>query len=141
MLGKISSESFVITKVPDEFDSNYYFLLSYIVESSSKYYNYIRKIYFSFENSQGYVLSKEYFEEEGQHRLISGFYTKKSIYICTYLSADTEIRVRAFNDSNFNQVEKSLIYKPSSFDEKIFFKDIHLKGEIGFFIYFKTKNI
>ena len=141
MFGKITSESFVITKAPDESDSNYYYLVSYIAESSSKYYNYIRKIYFSFENSQGYVLSKEFVEEEGQHRLISGFYTEKSIYICTYLSAHTVIRVKAFNDSNFNQVEKSLVYKPSSFGEKIFFKGIHLKGEIGFFIYFKTKNI
>ena len=142
MFGKIYSESFVITKAPDEPNSNnYYYLLNYIVQDSSKYYNYIRKIYFTFENSKGYSLSKEVTGEQGNHKLVSGFYTDNSIYICTYLNTDKKIKVKAYNDSNFNQAQESLVYSPNSFSEKIFFKGIHLKGEIGFFIYFKTDSI
>ena len=142
MFGKISSESFVITKTPDDPNSNnYYYLVNYIVEqSSNQYKNYIRKIYFTFEDTKGYSLKKEVIEPQGNHKLVSGFYTDNSIYICTYLNSESKIKVKAYNDSNFNQVEESLVYSPTSFGEKIFFKGIHLKGEIGFFIYFKTKN-
>ena len=142
MFGNICSESFIITKAPDEPDSNnYYYLMSYVEKSSSgKYLKNIRKIYFSFERSQGYGLScaAETEEIEG-YKLISGFYIENSIYISVYLSRGNKIIAKAYN-TDFTQAQESVVYSPNSFDEKVFFKGIHLKQKIGFFIYFKSKN-
>ena len=142
MLGNIYSESFIIIQAPNESDSNnYYYIMSYIAKSDNKFYKYINKIYFSFENSQGYEINRVVEPEEGgTDKSISGFYTEKLKYISIYLSKNTGVRIKAYN-SNFTQVEDSLLYNPNNFGERIFFKGIHLKGEIGFFIYFKTKDI
>ena len=142
MLGNIVSDSFIITKAPDESDTNnYYYLLSYVEYSSNTYYNYIRKIYFSFDNNQGYVLGREIESEEGgEHKIICGFYTENSIYISMYFSKHSYIRVKTYNSDN-TKIVKSTIYKPSNYNANIFFKGIHLKEEIGFFIYFKSDVI
>ena len=144
MFGNIFSDSFVINKAPDKSDSYYYYLVNYKnYSSNTKYYNNIKKIYFSFEKSQGYGLRSGVEPDEmNDNRLINGFYTDNSIYILTYLSrSSSTLKAKAYNNSDFTQAVKSIIYKPNSYNEKIFFKGIHLKGEIGFFIYFKSGTI
>ena len=55
MFGKIATDYFVITKTPDESNTNFYYLVSYLEHSTSKYNNYIKKLYFPFSTSQTYT--------------------------------------------------------------------------------------
>ena len=137
IFGNIISNSFSITKTPDDLNNNYYYTFSYIVCNSYAYYLNIKKLFFSFDFDSGHQV-------EGipvslgvaVQRIVSSFYTKKSIYICFYLNADKHLRINAYNSDFSNSVETS-IYDPSNYGENNFFKGIHLKDEIGFFIYFK----
>ena len=54
--GKILSDSFTFIKVPDESNSNFHYIISYITKVSTKYYLYTRKVNFSFENEKGFAV-------------------------------------------------------------------------------------
>ena len=76
----------------------------------------------------------------GEHKTINGFYSENLKYISIYLSKNNFIETKVYN-SDFTKNKISTVYKPNLFGNKIFFKGIHLKGEIGFFIYFKSDSI
>ena len=70
-------------------------------------------------------------------RSISCFYTDNNKYICFYTSNFNSLRIIVY-DNLFNSYgEKSDVYNiVLDTNENIFFKGIHLKEEICFFIYF-----
>ena len=138
IFGNLISNSFSIIKTLNESNNYYYYTFAYIVCNSNTYYLKIKKAFFSFDLSSGYQDDMEpiSFKVEVQ-RIVSSFYTKKSIYICFYLNEQKHLRIKAYNSDFSNWVETS-VYDPNYYDQNNFFKGIHLKGEIGFFIYFKT---
>ena len=137
IFGNIIANSFSINKTPDELNTHYCYTFSYIVCNYNTYYLNIKKLYFSFDLNSGHQIVGDPISFQVEvHRIVSSFYTKKSIYICFYLNGQKHLRINAFNSDLSNSVETS-IYDPSNYDQNNFFKGIHLKEEIGFFIYFK----
>ena len=136
--GNIISDSFSIIKTPDESNSKYYYTIAYVIrDNSNKYIINVKKTYFSFELNEGFKHDKEMSINVLAERIVSSFYTKKSIFICFYLSQSYNLRIRAYN-SDFSDSVRSTVYDANTYEERNFFKGIHLKGEIGFFIYFKV---
>ena len=140
IFGNLISNCFSISEMPNQLNSNYYYyIFSYIVFISDSCYFNIKKIYFSFELDKGCEsISKEYMEVAYQ-RIVSCFFTEKSLYICFYLNINKKLRIKVY-DSDFSRSVETSFYDPSSYQSDIFFKGIHFKGEIGFFIYFKENN-
>ena len=136
--GNIISDSFTILKTPEELNSKYYYTITYVIrDNSNNYIINLKKAYFSFELSGGIKHDNEMSINVLAQRIVSSFYTKKSIFICFYLSQSYNLRVRAYN-SDFSDSVRSNVYETNTYEERNFFKGIHLKGEIGFFIYFKV---
>ena len=137
MLGYVISDSFTITKYPDESNSIYYYTMTYITRNSNKYYLNIRKTYFSFDLNEGYkhVISNSS-TKVGLHRMVSCFYTEKFRYICVYLNLNYQLKIVAYI-LDFSISAEATLYETNFYDNRFFFKGIHLKGEKGFFIYFK----
>jgi len=136
MFGHIISDSFTIIKNPDTSDSNYYYTLAYIIKDGSEYKLKIKKTYFSFDLPQGYkhVIEKE--KRAQYSRSVSSFYTEKLIFICFYINGNKHLRIRAYS-SDFLELCKKNINEEYDYEYNIFLKGIHLKGEVGIFIYFK----
>ena len=136
ILGNIISDSFTIIKYPDESNSIYYYIFTYIVCNSNKYYLKIKKTYFSFDLNEGYKHVIDKSTEVKIHRMVSCFYTEKLSYICIYLNINYQLKIEVYN-LNFSISAEIILYEEMNYGNRLFFKGIHLKKEIGFFIYFK----
>ena len=113
IFGNLISNSFSIIKTLNESNNYYYYTFAYIVCNSNTYYLKIKKAFFSFDLSSGYQDDMEpiSFKVEVQ-RIVSSFYTKKSIYICFYLNEQKHLRIKAYNSDFSNSVETS-VYDPN----------------------------
>ena len=140
ILGNIISDSFSVIKTPGESNSKYYYTFAYVIRNNSntnKFMINIKKTYFSFELNGGRQHDGEMSLNVNAQRIVSSFYTKKLILILFYLSQSNNLRVRTYN-SDFSDSVRSNVYEANTYAERNFFKGIHLKEEIGFFIYFKV---
>ena len=139
-LGNIITDSFAIMKTPDESQS-YYYTLTYI--SSNNYRLNLKKVYFTYTSRQVSYnqVQQDNSLQVANHRMVSCFYTVNLIYICFYLNQSCQLNARAYK-SDLSEPIDTLVYSPFSFSstEKVFFKSIHFKGEIGFYIYFQSTN-
>ena len=140
IFGWLIGETFSVMEGPDESDSKYYYIFCYsslFSSSVSGYYLNVRKIYFSFDSSTVYHINSKKIQKVTYSRIVSSFYTENKILICFYVNENKHLMITAF-DQNFDElIGKELndteIFTP---DDRIFLKGIHLKDEIGVFIYF-----
>ena len=138
--GKIISDSFTFIKLPDESNSNYHYIISYITKVSTNYYLYTKIVNFSFENQNGFAIIIDGKSiEVADEKIVSCFFTEKLVYLCFYLNTDNKLCIRVFN-TDFSDTVRTLIYEPTDYNPYIFFKGILLKEEIGFFIFFKEST-
>ena len=142
-LGYIVTDSFALIKTPDESETIYYYTLTYIISNENDgYYLTLKKTYFSYDVGNGcnHVQQAEALQVSN-HRMVSCFYTVNLLYICFYYSLDRKLKAKVYNSdlSSLSSYETT-VYSPSSYSEKYFFKSIHFKGEIGFYIYFFQNN-
>ena len=135
--GNIYTNTFSVSKSSDQSNSSYYYIFGYLSKGSNSSYLGIRKTYFSFELSNGFKHEKTInFTEISLMKSISCFFTDNNKYICLYVSKNYHLRIRVFDYLFSNESIKSNVNDSIIKDENIFFKGIHLKEEIGFFIYF-----
>ena len=142
-LGYLVTDSFSIIKTPEESETFYSYILTYIAaENYYKYYFTLKKTYFSYDFSKGCNhVNEENSFEIANHRMISCFFTVLKRYICFYLKKDkTTFIARAYESDLSNPKETNVYTSTYTYNEKFFFKSIHFKGEIGFFIYFQASN-
>ena len=141
-LGNIVTDSFAIIKTPDESETFYSYTLTYISANNNNYYFTLKKIYFSYDLSNGCNQIKEETPFEiANHRMVSCFYTVLKKYICFYLKKDTKtFYARAYKSDLSSPIETIVYTSGYSYEAKFFFKSIHFKGEIGFYIYFQASN-
>ena len=141
IFGNITSNVFSIIKLPEDHNSNFHYIFSYIVDNSLFF---IKIIYFDKDSSSFYKKVSEKYFQCINRKIVSCFFTIQKKYICFYQRYDYVYTIIAFNISStsldtFSETE-ILKARESNEDKKIFFKGIHLKEEIGAFIYFKTIN-
>ena len=138
--GKIISDSFSFFKAPDDADSQYLYTIAYIASYNNNYFINIKKTYFTFDNGNGYRHIKELSYQAGNHKEISCFYTENSNYICFYLNNNKYLVIMVIKSDFSDTPVNTYVYQSKYYGDRFFFKGIHLKGEIGFFIYFKANT-
>ena len=133
----IMTDTFTFIKLPDESNSNFHYIITYIAEVSSNYYLYTRIVNFSFQNANGFkvIIEGKNFLVSGS-KIISCFLTENLVYLCFYLNSEKNLRINVYK-SDYSDTVGTTIFRPTSYNTNIFFKGILLKGEIGFFIFFK----
>lgn len=139
MLGNIISDTFTITKIPDQSQSSHSYTLFYSIKESGYYNLYIKTLSFFVDFS--YEISLVYSSSDSSNivKINSGFYTESLEFIILYVTKNANLKINAFSQ-DFSKNQKSSVYSYSSYDENLFFKAIHLKGEIGFFIFFEEDS-
>ena len=140
IFGRIFSDFVSILKSPEDNDSQYLYTIAYIVVNSNNYFFNIKQTYFTFDISDGYVHTKELSYEAQQHMGISCFYTEKSKHICFYLDNNYYLVIIVHKSDFSTEPVNTNVYKANNYGKSTFFKGIHLKDEIGFFIYFKLST-
>ena len=142
ILGNLIADSFTITEFPNESNSIYYYIFTYIINNMGLFYLNFKKIYFSFELNEGYKQVIDIPIQVMFHRMVSCFYTEKLLYVCTYLNILSQLKIIVYN-LDFSSSQESSLYDSTIsgiYIERFFLKGIHLKGEIGFFLFF-TSNV
>ena len=84
MFGNIISDTFSFLESPDNSETKYEYIITYILQNDTSTYLIIRKMEFSFDNSNGYNLIKERSFKSGGRKIVSCFFTVNLKYICFY---------------------------------------------------------
>ena len=135
-LGNLISDTFSIIKNPNQ---NNKYIFTYIVQNSTTYYLVYKISYFSFTNNVKFITEKNFSFKSSSRRSVTCFLTENIMHICFFESESKELKTMVYN-MDFGNGVQTTIYTPNSVDEEVekkFMKGIHLKKEIGFFIYYK----
>ena len=142
IFGNITSNIFSIYKLPEDPNSNYHYIFSYIEDNSNFV---IQTTYFN-ESLPGYYnYSYKAIFKCFDEKIVTCFYTVNFKYVCFYQKINNYLTIIAF-EKNFtinnatNYTEYEVVKTEDDSNTKIFFKGIHLKKEIGAFIYFESSN-
>ena len=73
MFGNIYSNIFSFLELPDNSTANYTYIITYLLKNNTSTYLIIRKMKFTFDNSNGYELIKETSFKSGERRIVSCF--------------------------------------------------------------------
>ena len=140
IFGNITSNVFSIYKLPEDPNSNFHYIFSYIEDYSNFV---IQTTYFNESAERYYDYSYRKTFECSNKKIVTCFYTVKFKYVCFYNNKNNYLTIIAF-DKDFtirnesSGVESQIIQTHD--DESLFFKGIHLKEEIGAFIYFESSH-
>ena len=140
VLGNLYSDTFSIIKNPNENDK---YIFTYIVQNSTEYYLVYKIGYFLFDRRNKFITEKDISIKVSSRRIVTCFLTEKLKHICFFENEAKEKKTIVYNINFENNGVESIIYTPNNSNndgEKQFMKGIHLKKEIGFFIYYKEKN-
>ena len=128
--------------MPEDPNSNYHYIFSYIEDNSNFV---IQTTYFN-ESLPGYYnYSYKAIFKCFDEKIVTCFYIVNFKYVCFYQKINNYLTIIAF-EKNFtinnatNYTEYEVVKTEDDSNTKIFFKGIHLKKEIGAFIYFESSN-
>ena len=136
VLGYSLSDAFSIIKHPNE---NKY-IFTYIVQNSTQYYLVYKISHFKLTTrDRRFITDLDISIKASNRRSVACFLTESLKHVCFFQSESCDLKARVYN-INFNSGIETTIYTPknsSAIGNKNFIKGIHLKKEIGFFIYYK----
>ncbi len=134
-------------------DNKIYILASYTITSDNKNYIYFKKMSFSsnaFNNKNPSILSFQKTNNLGNS--VSCFVTEQKYIICIYLCQESNGKIGPLAknvdsiclislDQNLKEI-KTISYRNNIYtDSNSFLKCIHLKGEVGAFIYYYYNKV
>ena len=139
IFGNIKSKRFSALKFQPDNDANLDYIFCYkngsdLVISIGNFYN---SNEYSYNQNSFIIADKTGGDKE---RMVSCFFTKKKIYICFFYYSSAYNRLSflfPINDNNKNISEICKINGNTNNYINIFYKAIHVKSEIGAFIYFE----
>jgi hypothetical protein len=142
IFGNITSNFFSIYKLPEDPNSNFHYIFSYIEEHSNFV---IQTMYFNESLPHYYNYSYKAKFECFSEKIVTCFYTDNFKYVCFYHKINNYLTIILF-EKNFtirnetSHIEDEVVKTEDDHNNNIFFKGIHLKEEIGAFIYFESSN-
>ena len=117
---------------------NYYIAYIYLDKNNSKFY--VQRNYFTSKNIN---ITKEYHKDTGSSKstlnktIISCFETESKKIVCFYQNEkNKKYNILTLNESFVNTSQSYTYLMEASDEYNLFYKAIHLKEEIGAFIYF-----
>ena len=142
IFGNITSYTFSIHKLPEDPNTNFHYIFSYIESNNNLV---IQTMYFNESLPRFYNCSYKAKFECSKEDIITCFYTAHFKYVCFYHKINNYLTIISF-EKNFtiknetNYLEDEVVKTEDDYNKNIFFKGIHLKEEIGAFIYFESSN-
>ena len=142
IFGNITSSIFSIYKLPEDPNSNFHYIFSYIEDSSNFV---IQTTYFNESEPKYYNNSYNAKFKCSNKKIVSCFYTVQLKYVCFFHKINNYLTIIVFgknftNRNETNNLEYEVVETEDEDDEDLFFKGIHLKEEIGAFIYFLSST-
>ena len=132
----INSYTYSFFKLSNSIDK-YYYIVAAICNT---YYFSIKKYsFFSKDIDKGYIKHNTSDIVSLRKVITSCFETERHLILCFIITSDSYFTVIVY-DENLNQLNEKIISKEEANIEKIFFKGIHFKEEIGIFAYYLSKN-
>ena len=143
LFGELTTNVFSIIPDPLNNQTKFNYYISYIGSPDmDQIFNlYTKKIYFTenIDNVNGINRETIVELEAMNQKIVSCFFTDKYLYICFYTNKQLQLSILVINPKNKSQ-RINYIYTFNENYERRFFKGIQLKGEIGFFAYFKDQG-
>jgi hypothetical protein len=142
MFGNLTSYTFSINKLPEDPDSNFHYIFSYIESNNNLV---IQTMYFNESLPRFYNCSYKAKFECSKEDIVTCFYTAHFKYVCFYHKINNYLTIILF-EKNFtirnetSHIEDEVVKTEDDHNNNIFFKGIHLKEEIGAFIYFESSK-
>ena len=140
---KIDSDIFSFFKQTNLTDKNYY-IVAYIGIKDSSTYFYIKRFYLIKDAVApgSYVIEQKIEISSSNRKIVSCFETEKGRIVCFYQDYSYYFRVIVY-DNNFQNMEVNITLDQETLTpgyeiKTIYFKCIHLKREIGVFLFFKS---
>ena len=124
-------------------NSTYDYLISFTFKEETKYRFYVFRCNFNSKNitnRYNKLFSKK--KTSTNRRIVSCFQTRLQKIVCLYQqNSDYKYIITVFDELNNSQANASLAVGTKSGDDiKVFYKGIHLKEEIGVFLYYIKCN-
>ena len=126
------------SKLPD---SKYYYIFARTINSSPQNPIYIIKDYFDSSTLSTIRLTYLKSQECTNNNVVSCFETSQFRIICLYQNSDYNLEIYSFSDTTYSGELSNILYSAGFAENlEIFFKCIHLKEEIGVFMYYKNTD-
>ena len=124
--------------------SNYYLYHSYLTKDC---YIYVRKLKFHSVDSMSYIITQSYNMKYIYGKIGSCYLTKQNNLVCltiysAFLLSSPYLYISVFDSSLTRKVHTQLSYTmvPTELSYPYFFKCIHLKEEIGVFVFYRSES-
>ena len=124
-------------------DSKYYYIFAHCVDLILKTYVYLIRDYFNSSTVSEIRLDNKLTEMEcTNNNIVTCFETIEYRIVCLYQNSDYKLEIYIYPQaSNTEEIKQIILYEgPLEENENIFFKGIHLKEEIGVFMYYTSTN-
>ena len=135
----------VFSLIPDplnnEVQFNYFITYVATPDKGKNYYLYTKylSVYLNSNTDRGINLELLDNVDALTQKIISCFFTDNYFYICFYTKKDSKLTIWVY-DPKKDTDQRNEIFTFKEKYERRFYKGIHLKGEIGFFAYFKDQG-
>ena len=124
-------------------DSKYYYIFAHTVNINPDYPVYIIRDYYDSS-----TVSKIRFDNKlselvcTNNNIVTCFETIEYRIVCLYQNSDYKLEIYIYPQAtNTEEIKQTILYEgPLEENENIFFKGIHLKEEIGVFMYYTSTN-
>ena len=141
--GELTANVFTLIPDPLNTESEFNYFISYIgtPDSYRNFKLYTKKLNFYLNNLSNGGINVESLDNADAitQKIISCFFTDNYFYICFYTKKESKLTISVF-DPKSKIAQRNEIHTFNEQYERRFYKGIHLKGEIGFFAYFKDKG-
>ena len=136
---KISSLVNTFFKSSYSHDSKHYYIFANSVTGRQIY---LTRDYFDSSQISTIRLKDSFILDESYYRIVTCFETDDHIIICLYLNKDHYLEIYGYSQQTSTGVVQDLLYYEKEIEENanIFFKGIHLKKEIGVFMYYTSTS-
>ena len=124
--------SFFLSKYQNE-DNKYYYVAAFC--SNSNNHVYIFRDYFESTTFKTLNINTEY--TTTNLNIITCFETEQYKRICLYQNSESNLEIQVYFQEN-NLCKSTILYTNMDSNALIFFKGIHLKNEIGVFMYYES---
>ena len=141
LFGDITSHVFSLIPDPLNTDSQFNYFISYIAPGSENFKLYTYKLNFYLNSNSDKGISQTNMDQINSvnQKIISCFFTDNYLYTCFYTKDDLKLTIWVFNPID-KLDKKKYIYNYTEYNERRFYKGIHLKENIGFYAYFKDTS-
>ena len=135
----------VFSLIPDPLnnEAQFNYFITYVAtpDKGKNYYLYTKKLSVFINSNTNKGINLELLDNVDAitQKIISCFFTDNYFYICFYTKKDSKLTIWVYDPLKDTEKGNEIFTFKEKYERR-FYKGIHLKGEIGFFAYFKDQG-